>query len=134
VENTVKPAKCAWSAPKLRRYELTEKEVEQLRKADDPMRELLAVKPELMKGASDKHHSGRTRKMPALFRRSSIVSARAATECNSPQDGSTNSGTRSRPNHAPVTGNEGQAAFVRMHKLPATSSPRRGAPLVRARL
>lgn len=53
MENTAKPAKRAWSAPKLRRYELTEQEVEKLRKADDPMRELLAMKPELTKGASD---------------------------------------------------------------------------------
>ncbi len=52
MENTAKPAKPAWSAPKLRRYKLTDQEVNQLREAEDPMRELLAMKPELTTGVS----------------------------------------------------------------------------------
>lgn len=47
VEDRPRPAKRAWSAPQLRRYELTEQELGQLRRAEDPMRELLAMKPEL---------------------------------------------------------------------------------------
>lgn len=47
MEDRAKPTKRAWSAPQLRRYELTDQELEQLRRAEDPMRELLAMKPEL---------------------------------------------------------------------------------------
>ena len=46
VEDTARP-KRVWSTPKLRRYDLTNKELDQLRAAEDPMRELLAMKPEL---------------------------------------------------------------------------------------
>jgi hypothetical protein len=46
VEDTARP-KRGWSTPKLRRYDLTNKELDQLRAAEDPMRELLAMKPEL---------------------------------------------------------------------------------------
>ncbi len=53
MENTTKPGKPPWSAPKLRRYKLTDQEVDKLRKADDPMRELWAMKPELTKGVSN---------------------------------------------------------------------------------
>ena len=45
-------AKLAWSTPKLRRYELTGEEMDELRKAEDPMRRLLALKPELAKRRS----------------------------------------------------------------------------------
>jgi len=47
VEDTARPAKRVWSTPKLRGYDLTNKVLDQLRAAEDPMRERLAMKPEL---------------------------------------------------------------------------------------
>ena len=44
--------KLAWSTPTLRRYELTDEEMDELRKAEDPLRRLLALKPELAKRRS----------------------------------------------------------------------------------
>jgi len=49
VDNTLKPTKRAWSTPTLRHYHLTEEELGRLRKSGDPMRELLTMKPELVK-------------------------------------------------------------------------------------
>ena len=49
MDDTAPQAKRAWSTPTLRRYDLTDQELDRLRKAEDPMRELLAMKPELAK-------------------------------------------------------------------------------------
>ena len=50
MEDKAEPAKRAWRKPQLRRYELTDEELDQLRRAENPMRELLAMKPELTRG------------------------------------------------------------------------------------
>jgi hypothetical protein len=49
VDDKASRPKLAWSTPTLRRYDLTDQELDLLRKAEDPMRELLAMKPELAK-------------------------------------------------------------------------------------
>lgn len=52
MDDKAMPAKRAWSTPTLRRYDLTEEELDQLRKSADPIRELLVMKPELTKSRS----------------------------------------------------------------------------------
>ena len=54
MEDRAKPAKRKYSAPQLRRYELTDQERDQLRRAEDPKQELLAMKPELTNCKPDK--------------------------------------------------------------------------------
>lgn len=53
MEDSAKSAKRAWSTPQLRCDKLTDQELEQLRRAEDPMRELLAMKPELARRKPD---------------------------------------------------------------------------------
>lgn len=42
--------KRAWETPTLRRHRLTSEELEKLRHSDDPIRTLLAMKPDVIKG------------------------------------------------------------------------------------
>lgn len=47
MDEKLKPEKQSWSKPTLRKYELTEEELAEIRESDDPMAKLKTVKPEL---------------------------------------------------------------------------------------
>lgn len=49
-KNDLNPPKKPYSAPKLRRFDLTQEEADRVRKSDDPMAELLKLKPDPLAG------------------------------------------------------------------------------------